>query len=422
MENRVEFTIDRLQGELSVSLFEAKKLIPDPSNVRLHDNRNHETILRSIQRFGIRKPIVAHADTHIVYAGNETLRCCLELGIEQIPVAWIPKATPESLCKAYAIADNRTNDLSEFDVGALDELIKELKDADVDIEDTGFDGDELDELIERMQGEQQVKEDDFDSGVDVAVEPVSQLGDLWHLGTHKLLCGDCVEHATLEKLGVPPEVSVITDPPYGIGIVGARGSIGGGSQNIPSNIYRPIHGDDSTDAARGAYLLLREWGITDYVIFGGNYFTDFLPASRCWIVWDTMRGDNDFADFEMAWCSADKPARLYRYLWSGMRRQGDRKSEGIHRVHPTQKPVGLIAQIITDFTASEQPIFDGFLGSGTKLIAAEQTNRRCYAAEIDPHYVDVTVRRYVEFTDGLNPVFVERDGQQISYDDLFGGD
>lgn len=195
----------------------------------------------------------------------------------------------------------------------------------------------------------------------------------------------------------------------------------GGDAWVASNTYLTIINDDSTDTAKNFYEAMVGFGVSDFILFGGNYFTDFLPMSRCWIVWDKERPKDNFADFEMAWTSYDRPAILYRWLWNGLSRKGDRASEGLTRMHPTQKPVGVMASIITDFAAEDQPVFDGFLGSGTTLIACEQLSRRCYAIEIAPQYVDVAVRRYVEYVGTSENVFCERDEEKIPYTELFNG-
>jgi ParB-like chromosome segregation protein Spo0J len=127
--------------ELKVTFAKTAELIPDPDNARTHSQRNIEAIKRSIQRFGIRKPIVAKEDTKVVYAGNATLEAALQLGIEKIPVAWIPKETSETVCRAYAIADNRTSELANWDTEKLENIIAELE--DIDLEDLGFTEGEL---------------------------------------------------------------------------------------------------------------------------------------------------------------------------------------------------------------------------------------------------------------------------------------
>lgn len=165
---------------------------------------------------------------------------------------------------------------------------------------------------------------------------------------------------------------------------------------VPAKVYRQIIGDETTETARKGYETAK--GISkDQIIFGGNYFTDFLPPSRCWVVWDKENTGN-FADAELAWTSFDKGVKLYHFMWNGLAREGSRDAEGITRVHPTQKPVGLMGYILTDFTEEEDAVLDLFGGSGSTLIACEQLNRKCYMMELDPHYCDVIIERWEQFT------------------------
>ena len=191
----------------------------------------------------------------------------------------------------------------------------------------------------------------------------------------------------------------LTDPPYGVRAVESGGHNRGkkaGNQVCNDNIYFPIAGDDTTETAQANYDILQ--AITDnQIIFGGNYFTNFLPPSRCWIVWD-KDVSGSFADGELAFTSFDRNLKIYKYMWSGMRREGDRKAELSKRVHPTQKPVGLFAEILSDFSEPEDNIIDCFGGSGSTLIACEQTNRNCYMMELEPHYIDVIIERWENFT------------------------
>lgn len=130
-------------------------------------------------------------------------------------------------------------------------------------------------------------------------------------------------------------------------------------------------------------------------MWGGNYFSKFLPPSSCWLVWDKENTGN-FADVELAWSSYKKSAKLYRWLWNGLCRKGDRATEGKKRFHPTQKPVGLFIEILKDFPGDI--ILDPFGGSGTTLIACEQTGRACRMLEISPAYCDVIIQRWEQFT------------------------
>lgn len=134
------------------------------------------------------------------------------------------------------------------------------------------------------------------------------------------------------------------------------------------------------------------------MIFGGNYFTDFLPPSRCWFVWDKGQpSESPFAQCELAWVSKDGTVRIFKHLWAGLIREGDRSVEGERRVHPTQKPVGLLSDIIQHFD-NVQTVLDCFGGSGSTLIACEQLNRKCRMMELDEHYCDVIIQRWQKLT------------------------
>lgn len=198
----------------------------------------------------------------------------------------------------------------------------------------------------------------------------------------------------------------LTDPPYGISVVqnksvggdkafGSKGTVGA-SNIVKANRYSEIIGDDTTETAEKNYEIVRDF-TENQVIFGGNYFTDFLRPSRCWLVWDKENTGN-FADAELAWTSFDKGVKLYKFMWNGLVREGSREVEGKTRVHPTQKPVGMLARILDDFTNENDTVLDCFGGSGSTLIACEQTNRKCRMMELDPHYCDVIIKRWEALT------------------------
>lgn len=191
-----------------------------------------------------------------------------------------------------------------------------------------------------------------------------------------------------------PETIAIIDPPYGVKVV-KNNKVGGGNL-CKTGTYKEIIGDETTETAKKAYQLLKDMGIDKMIIWGGNYFTDFLPPSPCWVVWD-KKGDmesNNFADCEMAWTSFDTPARVFKCVWRGMIKQGEHDK----RLHPTQKPIEMLVDVINKFTKEGDIVLDLFLGSGSTLIACEKTNRICYGMEIDPKYCDVVVKRWEEYT------------------------
>ncbi len=210
---------------------------------------------------------------------------------------------------------------------------------------------------------------------------------------------------------------LLTDAPYGVSIVkGATvggdkpfGSTRGKAKNaiLEARKYAEIIGDDTTDTARESYFICKDYSNIQ-IMFGGNYFTDFLPPSRCWLVWDKgVAKEAFFAQVELAWCSKDGNAKLYRHLWSGLVREGDRATEGASRMHPTQKPVGMLAEIIKDFTKENDTVLDCFGGSGATLIACEQTNRKCRMMELDEHYCEVIIKRWEQLT-GEKAELIER--------------
>jgi DNA modification methylase len=332
----------------------------------------------------------------IILGGNMRYLAAKQLKYTEVPVIILQGLT-EAQEKSIIIRDNGA--FGEWDFSVLASTWSDLP-----LEDWGV---ELPKDWLADTGE--VVEDGFDAEAEAnkIVKPITKKGDLWLLGRHRILCGDSTNKEDVERLlGRQKEGLLLTDPPYGVSIVRkvdkatGKGQIGSGGKK-----YSPIVGDETTETAKKIYQLSREIGIKKVILWGGNYFTDFLPPSPCWIVWD-KRGEsssNNFADCEIAWTSFTSPARIYRQVWNGYTREGKRHVEGLTRVHPTQKPVGLYAFCMNGYSDAEEIIVDLFLGSGPALIAAEQLGRICYGMEIDPVYCDVICNRWKEFT-GQKPI------------------
>jgi len=224
---------------------------------------------------------------------------------------------------------------------------------------------------------------------EVPTEPVTKPGDLYIMGRHRLLCGDSTVMTDIDRLldGIRPEM-ISTDPPYGISV----------QMNNPGTTCKEtIQGDTTTDVAVAAFNICAAMDIP-MIFWGANHYAADakLPNASCWLTWNKQESNNhiDQADCELAWTNLKGPARIFHHLWAGFRRDSER---GERRVHPTQKPVALIVEIL-DFFKAGKAILDLFGGSGSTLIACEKSGRACYTAEIDPKYCDVTVARWEAHT------------------------
>ena len=367
-------------------------LIPYVNNSRTHSEEQVNQICASINEFGFTNPLLIDEKDSII-AGHGRLIASKKLGMEEVPCI-VLKGLTEAQKKAYIIADNKMALNAGWDEELLKIELENLKELDFDLELTGFNIDELDELFKEDEEEQEIIEDDFD--IEPPEEPKAKLGDIYQLGNHRLMCGDSTNIDDINKLLNGNKIDMVyTDAPYGISVVGNNNTVGGGGVTNPG-VYKKIKGDDTTDTAKDFYNNCVNIGIDNFILWGGNYFTDFLPFSPSWLIWDKRvdMNSNNFADGEMAWCSFKTPVRIYHQLWNGMIREGEHED----RVHPTQKPVRMQTEILKDFTNENDNILDGFGGSGSTLMACEQTNRNCFMIEYEPSYVDVIINRWENFT------------------------
>ena len=284
----------------------------------------------------------------------------------------------------------------------------------------------------------------FQATPEAPAEPVSRLGDIWLLGPHRLMCGDLCSEVDVRILcaGVVPDLANC-DPPYGINVVksasvgGAKpfGKTGGGNAPFggwkngdrsqgparqgrvhgparraitPPGLYSPVIGDDLTETAIESYSVLTALGVQAIVLWGGNYFANALPPSRCWLVWD-KENTGTFADAELAWTNRDATVKLIRHQWSGLIKASER---GERRVHPTQKPVALAEWVFDTVAPESKTVIDLFCGSGSTLIACERKRKSGLLMEMAPAYVDVAVRRWQDFARG--EAVLEGDGRTFS--------
>lgn len=228
-------------------------------------------------------------------------------------------------------------------------------------------------------------------------------GEIVCLGAHRLMCGDARKREDIERLLDGESVDlVLTDPPYGVKTHGSyrySGIDGFPRRPNPKLLTETVCGDTTTHPTREYWAVSQD--ITDkHIIWGGNYFADFLPPMKGWLVWYKRQSLWNHSDCELAWTSLHTCIHMYEQLWSGACRAGSQTLNPRPCVHPTQKPVELHARILEDFSAEGDLILDCFGGSGTTLIACEVTGRRCFMMELSPEYCDVIINRYNSLMQG----------------------
>ncbi|NDD54895.1 hypothetical protein EBZ39_13700 [bacterium] len=354
-------------------------LMPSDYNPRTITDEAIGRLTKSLAELGNLQPITWNARTGRIVGGHQRLKCYQAMGKKEVEV-WAVDLS-EDKEKAANLALNKL--AGEFDPLRLKDLVEQLDTGGMDLEITGFSMEELGEMMSMAPPE--IVEDEVP---EPPADPVTKQGDLWILGEHQLLCGDSTKTENIKNLfnGKNCE-AVITDPPYGTGIVASSGL---GNSKVPMNLL----GDHDTSLARAAFKTWQPFAGVQ-IWWGANYYSDVLPGSSSWAVWDKDHHGMTFADAELAYVSTGGPTRVFRHAWSGNHRASEQNTK---REHPTQKPVALYSWIFNTWASNLVLIADPFLGSGTTLIAAEQLGRKCYGMEISPAYCDVIVKRWETLT------------------------
>jgi DNA modification methylase len=376
-------------------------LVSDPNNARQHDDKNLEAIKGSLTQFGQRKPIVI-GKGDVVIAGNGTLAAAKALGWASIEVVRVPDDWTADQAKAFALADNRTAELASWDEMVLATQVIELKEAGFEVADFGF------EAIEPELTEPEVQEDVTPMP---PAEPISKLGDIWQLGNHRVMCGSSTDYKTVSALMAGNKADMVfTDPPYNTGM--------SAKSNAGSTRLNHMFNDDYTDQEWSEFmkdftLTLDQFTKQDsalYVCFAWKrnhelvpYLTDKFKLSNI-IIWDKvvhgLGSDYQYTYEIINVCKKGKPQidshqgtdREYQDVWRIQRIMGRNDD------HATAKPLELCARAIRHASKQGEIVLDIFGGSGSTLIAAEQTGRTCYMMELDPKYVDVIVKRWENLT------------------------
>lgn len=397
----------------------------DPKNPRAHSKRQIQQIAKSIQTFGFNVPILVDPNLNVI-AGHGRVMACRELGWTEVPTICLDHLTPAQ-AKAYVIADNRLTENSTWDDQLLAESLKELSvlNLDFSLEVTGFEMAEIDLRIEQQEEADKDVEDQVDLPQPNAVA-VSRLGDLWQLGHHRILCGNALIATDYDILLAGSQANaVFTDPPYNVkidGHVAGKGRVqhrefamAAGEMSIDQ--FTAFLGKvcnnliaNSTDGS--IHFICMDWRHLPELLSAGAVYTEF--KNLC--VWDKgsagmgslYRSQHElvliFKNGKASHVNNVQLGKFGRYrtnVWKypGVNSFARATDEGnLLELHPTVKPVAMIADALFDCSNRGDVVLDPFLGSGSTLIAAERAGRHCFGMELDPLYVDTAIRRFQKLT------------------------
>ena len=406
------------------------ELIPYINNARTHDKEQVNQICASINEYGFTNPILID-EKGMIIAGHGRLMASKQLEMEEVPCIEL-KGLTEAQKKAYIIADNKMALNAGWDEELLKLELENLKELDFDLDLTGFDTSELDAILDSELEEQEIIEDE------VPEEPKAKLGDIYQLGNHRLMCGDSTSEEDVEKLLDGNKIDMLyTDPPYGMNLDTDFSKMHSENNHDFNASKKPSKGGNY-DAGRVDEFepeminTIIALDIKETFLWGADYFSELLPNKNkgSWIVWDKRMNENDElikddnpmdrgygSCFELCWSKNKHKRDIARIKWSGL--FGMEKEDTKKRVHPTQKPHILANWFLNKYSDEENNILDLFGGSGSTLIACEQLNRKCYMMELDERYVSVIVNRWLNFTGRKDEIFCIRDGQKLTYDEVF---
>ena len=398
-----------------------KELLPADYNPRKDlkpGDPEYEKLKRSIEQFGYVEPVIWNEQTGRVVGGHQRLKVLTDMGITEVDVVVVSLSDEKE--KALNIALNKISGAWDNEKLAL--VIADLQGTDFDVSLTGFDPEELDDLF-RDDVKNGVKEDDFDVDAELEKPCFSKAGDLWLLGDHRLFCGDSTKPETFDLLMNGKKTNlVVTDPPYNVNYEGSAGKIKNDS----------MAEDQFEQFLLDAYLQMEAAMADDasiYVFHSDSHGLAFRKAF-------------DAAGFYLSGCCIWKKQSLVLgrspYQWQhepvlfGWKKKGKhqwytgRKESTIWEFdkpkkngdHPTMKPVALMSYPIMNSTMTGCLVLDPFGGSGSTLIACEQTGRVCYTVELDEKFCDVIVNRYRDQVGTAEKITCQRDGLTYTYDEI----
>lgn len=406
-----------------MKMVSTSKLIPYVNNARTHSQEQVNKLRGSLREFGFINPVIIDSDFNVI-AGHGRLMAAKEEGIEEVPCVLVDYLT-EAQKKAYILADNRYAQDAGWDEELLRLEIESLEGMDFDVSLTGFNEDEIADLFADSEGTG-AEDDDFDLSDALEKAAFVERGDVWQVGRHRLMCGDATSPEDVATLMDGKKANlIITDPPYNVAFESSDGL------SIKND---KMENDKFYEFLLAAFKNMAEHlerGGSAYVFHadteGLNFRKAFIDAgfhlSGCciWVKNSLVLGRSDYQ-----W--QHEPV-LYGFLQNGKHfwsKNAGRSQTTIwnfdkpkkNKNHPTSKPLDLLAYPIGNSSQENAIVIDTFGGSGSTLMACEQTNRICHTMELDEKYASVILRRYVEDTDDAENVYVIRNGEKLMYSDL----
>lgn len=411
-------SLDSNTTPLTVEYRPISALRPYPGNARTHSPKQIKQIAKSIREFGFTNPILLDSADGVI-AGHGRLEAARMLGMTEVPTIRLSAMT-EAQKRAYIIADNKLAEKAGWDSEVLRIELQYLTSIEFDVEVIGFNTGELD-LVLSEDGAASTTADDQVPPVDVSKPPLSQGGDLWLLGPHRLLCGDATDPKSFASLmnGARAQM-VFTDPPYNVEIDGhARGlgktkhrefMMASGEmtrQQFQDFLYRSFallakHACDSA-----IHFVCMDWRHLREIVLAGELAYSELKNLVVWSKTNGGMGAFYRSRHELIFVfksgtgshvnnfGLGENGRYRTNVWEypGVNSFGENRKEALE-AHPTVKPVEMVGDAIKDCSNRGDIVLDSFMGSGTTLLAAERTGRVAYGLELDPHYVDITLQRY----------------------------
>jgi DNA modification methylase len=415
---------------LSIVCRQIDELKPNPANPRHHSKKQIQQIAASIDAFGFNVPILIDRKGNVV-AGHGRLWACRELGWTEVPTLCLDHLSPEQ-ARAFMIADNKLTENADWNDRLLAQQLKDLSvlGLDFSLEITGF---EMGEIDLRIASLEDVPEPDADPAdilpEAIAGPPISRIGDLWELGRHRVLCGNALDPAAFAVLmGEERAAIVFTDPPYNVEIHGHASGLGAirhrpfpmasgemDKTEFTAFLRRACENLAAFSADGSIHYLCMDWRHLEELLTAGQNVYSELKNLCVWVKDNGGMGSLYRSRHELVLVfkhgrdghrnnvQLGKYGRNRSNVWqypgaNSFARCGEESN--LLALHPTVKPVSLVADAILDCSACGDIVLDSFLGSGTTVIAAERTGRRCYGLELDPGYVDTIIGRWQALTGG----------------------